>query len=74
MLQMRTIQRGSRQHHAMHQLHRPHAFEGMSTVGRVVHRKWHSHMFSAICCVDVKPTLNNGLLWHAVLRDIGVFK
>lgn len=38
MLQMRTIQRGSRQHHAMHQLHRPHAFEGMSTVGRVVHQ------------------------------------
>ncbi|CAK9795440.1 hypothetical protein ANTPLA_LOCUS372 [Anthophora plagiata] len=38
MLQMRTVQRGSRQHHAVHQLHRSHASEGVSTLGRMVHQ------------------------------------
>ncbi|XP_076301065.1 uncharacterized protein LOC143219109 isoform X2 [Lasioglossum baleicum] len=37
-LQMRSVQRGNRQHHAVHQLHCSHAFEGLSALGRMVHQ------------------------------------
>nr|XP_012136284.1 PREDICTED: uncharacterized protein LOC105661955 isoform X2 [Megachile rotundata] len=54
MLQMRTVQRGSRQYYAMHQLHRSHASEGMSIVGRVVHQIRQRGLDGARLCPDVR--------------------
>ncbi|CAK9824434.1 hypothetical protein ANTRET_LOCUS2607, partial [Anthophora retusa] len=54
MLQMRTVQRGSRQHHAVHQLHRSHASEGVSTLGRMVHQIRQRGLDSSRLCADVR--------------------
>nr|XP_012136283.1 PREDICTED: uncharacterized protein LOC105661955 isoform X1 [Megachile rotundata] len=67
MLQMRTVQRGSRQYYAMHQLHRSHASEGMSIVGRVVHRKWISYV-----PVDIEHSRNNEFPSWLEFRDVGI--